>query len=81
MEDLKDLIFVMNEIDPCEFAKIINKINIIVFPSNRCGCRTSHIGMNKFQRDHGHTGRLGNSGRARLETQGGPTKNFLPHNT
>jgi hypothetical protein len=49
--------FGMEEIDPREFAKIVNKTHIIFKPSNRSNCRTPNIGINKFKWRSGHMSR------------------------
>jgi len=43
MESLKDFGFMFEEIDPCEFAIIINETNIKIVLANRGGSRSPYI--------------------------------------
>jgi len=43
MEPLKDFRFMAQQIDPCEFAIVINETNIKVILANKSGSRSPHI--------------------------------------
>jgi hypothetical protein len=45
---LKNFRFMLKEVNPHEFAKIINKRNILIVSSNRRGGRAPNIRENKF---------------------------------
>lgn len=51
----KNLRFVFKEIDPSEFAKVIDETNIINFIANRVYSRTPYIGKHKLQRFNRNT--------------------------
>jgi hypothetical protein len=45
---LKNFRFVLKQVNPREFAKIINKWNIVIISSNRRGARAPNIRENQF---------------------------------
>jgi hypothetical protein len=55
MKYLENIIFLFNEINPCEFAKVINKTHVVVVSTNRSWGRPPFIGENKFKRNSRHT--------------------------
>ena len=56
-EDLINLKKFLKKINPCEFAKIIDKAYIISVLANRGRGRTPYIRKNLFQRNSGNTSR------------------------
>jgi hypothetical protein len=40
---------VIHKINPCEFAKVINKANVILKSTNKSGRRTPNIGKDKLK--------------------------------
>jgi hypothetical protein len=48
VKDMKHFRFVVNKTNPSMFTKIIDKANITILPSNKCGCRTPTIQMNQL---------------------------------
>jgi hypothetical protein len=55
---LKHLGFELDEINPCEFAKVVNEANIILLSADRFWCRTPDIGIDKLQGKFSHTCRF-----------------------
>jgi hypothetical protein len=48
METLKNIRFLFEEINPCQFAEIIDKTHIIFVLIDRIGHMAPHIRKNKF---------------------------------
>lgn len=57
MKLLKNFRFILDMINPCKFAIIINKTHIIFLSTNRFRCRTTYIRKNKLKRETRYTSR------------------------